>query len=235
MSRRAGEKGRPALIYVLGGALLVASIYLAFELGRYEGGYSVIDERRERTAADEALAERDANIEDLRRQIAVLETSREIDKETYAQVEANLSQLQAKIQAQEEELAFYRGIVSPQDGISGLRIQNFEVVPGDAEQRYIVRLVLVQGIIHNQRVSGVVKLHVSGSQDGAPVALDLADVATGPDTAEMAYRFRYFQGFEREVTLPVGFEPSSIEVEIMPSEPRGEPVKQSFSWSDLTG
>jgi Family of unknown function (DUF6776) len=235
MSQGLGKKGRPKVFYVLGTIVLGGALYLAFELGRFQSGYSLLDERHERIQAAAALAEREATIEDLRRQLAVFETSREIDRETYDQVEANLSDLQAKIQAQEEELAFYRGIVSPQDGLSGLRIQNVEVVPTASEQRYLVRLVLVQAIIHNQRVTGIVKLRVAGEQDGAAVTLDLADLAADGDGDDIAYQFRYFEGFERELNLPVGFEPSSIEVEIWPHEPRGETVKQSFPWSVVSG
>jgi Family of unknown function (DUF6776) len=235
MSQGLGKKGRPKVLYMLGIVVLGAALYLAFELGRFQSGYSLLDQRRERAQATATLAEREATIEDLRRQLAVFKTSREIDRETYDQVEANLSDLQAKIQAQEEELAFYRGIVSPQDGLSGLRIQNVEVVPTATEQRYLVRLVLVQAIIHNQRVTGIVKLHVAGQQDGAAVTLDLADLAADGDEADIAYQFRYFEGFERELTLPVGFEPSSIEVEIWPHEPHAQTVKQSFPWSVVSG
>ena len=65
-----------------------------------------------------------------------------------------MGELQAQIQAQEEELVFYRGIVSPQDGVAGLRIQSLEVLPGDGENRYLLRLLLVQAIVHSRRVAG---------------------------------------------------------------------------------
>ena len=67
--------------------------------------------------------------------IAIFETSREIDKETYARIQANLADLQARIQSQEEELMVYRGIVSPQDGAQGLRIQSLAVTPTEAVGR----------------------------------------------------------------------------------------------------
>ena len=229
-----GKKGRPKTLYLLGTIVLLGALYLAFELGRFQSGYSLLDQRHERETAAAELADRDATIDDLRRQLAVLETSREIDSETYAQVESNLSELQTKIQSQEEELAFYRGIVSPQDGLSGLRIQSAEIVPGDAERRYVVRLVLVQAIVHNRAVTGTVKLRVAGEQDGAATSLDLADVATD-GAGDIGYRFRYFEGFEREISLPVGFEPSSLEVEIWPRDPRGDTVKQSFPWTVVSG
>jgi len=112
---QADRRKRAVVSYVAAAVLLGAALVLSFELGRYRAGYARMDARRETTSLEEQIAERDAVIEDLRRQQAILETSREIDRETYDQVEADLDQLQAKMQAQEEELAFYRGIVSPGD------------------------------------------------------------------------------------------------------------------------
>lgn len=232
---RWGRQGKPIIVYLLGAALLPLGAYLAFELGRYQSGYSLLDQRRERDAYEFALIERDRTLDDLRRQIALLETSREIDRETYAQVEQNLGQLQERIQAQEEELAFYRGIVSPQDGLSGLRVQEFEVVPGEAERRYLMRLVLVQAIVHNRPVRGTARVQLMGMQDGIELELDLGQLAADEGGAELAYGFRYFQGFERELLLPEGFEPVRFDLEILPSEPRGEPVRRSFAWAAVLG
>ncbi|HEY7670843.1 MAG TPA: DUF6776 family protein, partial [Gammaproteobacteria bacterium] len=99
------------LASVVGAALLAAALYLSFELGRYRAGYAILDAQREVRALEELVAARDGTIEDLQRQEAIFETTEDIDRETYARIETTLDELQAKIQAQEEELAFYRGIV----------------------------------------------------------------------------------------------------------------------------
>lgn len=233
MIRPGNSRPRSFVGYLVSAALVVSGGYLLYELGRYQAGYSLLDLRNERVAAQTALAERDASIEELRRQLTLLETSREIDRETYAEVEKNLSQLQARIQAQEEELAFYQGIVSPDDGVAGLRIQSLEVSPADAEQRYTLRMVLVQAIIHDRRVSGTVRLNVAGTRDGQPMDLDLGDLAPDGAPDDLAYAFRYFQNLEREFVLPVGFEPDRLDVEIWPREPRGQEVSHSFEWSAI--
>lgn len=222
--------------------VLVVLAYLCFQLGRDQAGYAELEYRREIRALGAQLAETRAANEELRRQVAIHETSRDIDRETYKQVEKDLGELQARIQAQEEELVFYRGIVSPQDGVAGLRLQNFEVIPSDGERRYLLRMVLVQGIVHSRRAAGVVKLRVAGTQAGKSVAIDLDDLVPedSPDRDargrfELAYAFRYFQALEAELELPVGFEPEKIDVEIRPAEPRGERSSQSLDWSAVGG
>lgn len=223
----------PVAGYVLIAALVVAVIYLTFELGRYRAGFAVLDHRRDVAALETRLREEQEASDELKRQLAIAQTSGEIDRETYARVEANLSDLQAKIQAQEEELVFYRGIVSPQDGVAGLRIQGVEALPGDGERRYLLRLVLVQAIVHSRRVSGSVKLQLEGIKDGQTAVFDAAELAVTEAGYDMAYEFRYFQGLETEVALPLGFEPMRINVEIWPNEARAERRTASFEWSTV--
>ena len=223
------------LVVVACAALLAAALYLSFELGRYRAGYAILDAQREIGALEGLIADRDATIENLRRQEAILETAEDIDRETYTRIEAMLDELQAKIQAQEEELAFYRGIVSPGDGVAGLRIQDFKIVSADSEQRHILRLILVQAIVHNQRVKGSVKVRLTGRLDSAPASFDLAELVADGEAQEIAYDFRYFQSIEHAMTLPVGFVPATVEVEIWPREPRGERTTRTFEWAAVTG
>ena len=216
--------------YALVAMLGLGSLYLAFELGRYQSGYSLLDQRRAQTTLEQRLTEEQSANDELRRQLAIAETAGEIDRATYSQVESTLGELQAKIQAQEEELVFYRGIVSPQDGVAGLRIQSLEVLPSDGEGRYLLRLLLVQAIVHSRRVSGAVKLQLEGIRDGQTVSFDAAELAAPGEPYDMAYEFRYFQGLETELALPGSFEPQRVAVEIWPNEARAERINQTFDW-----
>jgi hypothetical protein len=224
------RRRRPVSLLALTGALTVGSLYLVFELGRHQGGYSILDHRRDRAELAAGLAEEQATNEELRRQLAIVETASEIDRATYEQIRAMLGELEAQIQAQEEELVFYRGIVSPQDGIAGLRIQSLEVLPGDGEGRHLLRLLLVQSIVHSRRLSGNVKLQLEGMRDGQMASFDVAELVAPGEPYDMAYEFRYFQGLETELQLPAGFEPLNVIVEIWPNEARAERINQTFEW-----
>jgi hypothetical protein len=220
---------------VLAAAVAVGSLYLAFELGRYRSGFSLFDTRRERNALEQQLEKEQTATDELRRQLAIAETSGEIDRATYDQIKSSLSDLEAHIQAQEEELVFYRGIVSPQDGVAGLRIQSLEVLPSDGERRHLLRLLLVQAIVHSRRVSGAVKLQLEGTQDGQTTSFDIAELVVPGESYDMAYEFRYFQGLEAELALPAGFEPQRVLVEIWPNEARAERINQTFEWREVAG
>lgn len=225
-----------SLIFAAAAVVLALAILgLAFELGRYQAGFSLFDQRVRLDALSAVIADRDTEIDRLQRQQAILETSGDIDAETYSAVEAELSELQARIQGLEEELAFYRGIVSPGDGVAGLRIQTVELFQGSAVDRYALRLLLVQSIVHNDRVTGTVRLSVSGTIGAEETSLGLDELAAGSGETEIAYGFRYFQSIEQELELPANFMPSQIQIEIWPREPQGDTVTQVFPWAQLAG
>ena len=232
---RSSKNRKPVLFYAAGAGLIVAIGFLCFELGRYSADYSMFDEGREVAARDALIRERDATIEELLRQLAILETSGDVDRETYKAVEANLGELQARIQAQEEELVFYRGIVSPGDGVAGLRIQNIEVEPENMEQRHRLRLLLVQAIVHNERVTGTVRVKIRGGLGDGLAELELEELVGEGEAAEIPYGFRYFQRIEQALIFPVGFVPEQLEIEILPSVPRGSAQTQTFSWAAVSG
>ncbi len=216
-------------------AVLAGTGYLVFELGRYQGGYSVLDQRREQEALQQIISQQAADADELRRQITVLQTSQEIDRETYALVESSLSELQLRIQSQEEELAFYQGIISPEDGYAGLRIQSISFTAAELEQHYILRLVLVQSITHDRRVTGVVRLHIEGSRAGEADELSLDEILIDAESGNIPYAFRYFQGLQGVVVLPADFEPDQVNVEIRPQGAGGQPILHSFEWSTVAG
>lgn len=226
---------KPWILKVLTVVIVAGGFVLAYELGRLNGGFSFLDQRNERESLNAIIAERDRTIEDLQRTIAILETSQDIDRETYAQVEVNLDELQARIQAQEEELAFYRGIISPEDGVAGLRVQTLELRPTETSDSYVLHLVLVQAITHDRRVSGTVRFDIAGTLGGDHVRYGLDELLGEESVASLAYSFRYFQDLQRELVLPNGFRPTEVLLEIRPREPSGDALEQSFDWASVAG
>lgn len=216
---------------VLIGAVLgsVLACYLMYEWGRFEGGYSKfaeIQHRRELSAKMEALQEENDR---LRAEIASAQLARNVDTKAYADVEKNLADLQAQVLKHREQLTFYRGIVSPEDGIGGLRVQRFQVLPNGPEHHYRLRLVLVQSMRQEAVVSGAVIVQIEGVRNNRPVQLALpqAGVTTRAD-GQLPFQFRYFQNIEQDIVLPDGFEPRAVNVEVRSA--RLAPVRESYPW-----
>lgn len=214
-----------AIVGLLGGLLL---LYVIYEWGRFAGGYSKFAEvqrRRELAAQIETLEQEN---EKLRGDIAKAELARNVDNKSYGVVEKNLEDLQAQVLKQREELTFYRGIVSPEDGIGGLRIQGFQVQSGGAPRHYRLLLVLQQSMREDAVVSGSVNVQIEGVRANRPEQLGLTQLGEGARANGLPFKFRYFQKFEQAVVLPEGFEPRAVNVEVRST--RLAPVRESYPW-----
>ncbi|HWP94536.1 MAG TPA: DUF6776 family protein [Gammaproteobacteria bacterium] len=215
-------------VAVVGMVLGVAATVLgAFEYGRYRAGFDGFAARGERARLERELDEARNTISSLRDQVALLERSIEIDHAARNEVKGSLAELQDEILELREELAFYRGIVSPEDEESGLKVQSFRLTAGAVPRIVHFRLVLIQAIKHDKRTMGGVDIVVHGMRNGQPARFDYNELSPslpGP----LAFSFRYFQDFEGEFMLPDGFVPSRVEIEVTPRG--GTPIRRSYEW-----
>lgn len=209
---------------------LLVSAYLIFELGRIQAKYNIVDAVSNEQALVAEIVDLEDQITQLKQEIALLQTHRDIDREAYQAVETNLGELQKKIQEQRDAIAFYKGIVSPADGGRGLRVQDLKVTKGKEDRQYHVRLVLVQVKQHDRSVNGEVGFSVEGDQNGADVTYTLEQLVPADADSDWPFSFRYFQNFDRELYLPAGFTPEKINIEVISRTKSIASVKQSFLW-----
>lgn len=216
-------------------ALVVVGGYLVYEFGRIQAGYDLVDAASERRDYEQHIETLEDEIGALKEQVAMLETHRDIDREAYREVEASLTELQAKIQEQRDAIAFYRGIVSPADGNKGLRVQDLKLTRGRNEHEYNIRLVLVQALKHDRKVSGNVNLTIEGDLDGVEKTFSYAELLPEDSEAAWAFSFRYFQDFNRQVVLPDGFTPQRVKVEVQSKTRSISSIEESFAWTMSQG
>ena len=225
------DSGRTAAFRVAIAVLVLVVAYLVFEFGRISAGYDTVEAGDAQQALKDQIAQLEGTIVDLKQEVALLETNREVDRESYRQVEDSLSTLQAKIQEQRDAIAFYRGIVSPSDGKSGLRVQDINVTRGKKEREFNVRLVLVQAMKHDRKVSGDVNLTIAGRQGDVDTSYVLSELLPADAERSWPFSFRYFQDFNRLLVLPDGFTPERITVEVRSRTRSISSIEESFAWS----
>ena len=227
--------GRSGVMRVAVAIAIVVGIYLVFEFGRIRADYNIADAIDQKQEYNSEIKGLENQIAELNQEIALLETHREIDVEAYKVVEADLIDLQRKIQEQRDAIAFYRGIVSPADGGRGLRVQDFKVTKGKKEGQFHMRLVLVQVMQHDRSVKGDVEFSLEGSQDGKAKTYSLQELQPTDAKNNWPFAFRYFQDFDRELILPSGFTPEKINIEVKSRTKSIASVKQSFLWQTAQG
>lgn len=208
--------------------VLVATAWFAYQRGQLSAGFdaAAVNADRERLQAE--VDRLTAQNSTLTAKVAELEASRRMDREAYSEVERTLGELQSQLSRQGDDLAFYRSIVSPADGIQGLRIQSFEVDQGAAARDFVLKLTLIQAMRHDSNASGMANVVIHGMQGDRPTRYSVGELL-GKPRAQLPFSFRYFQVLEQDVTLPEGFQAFEAEVQVRSSKLRF-PMQQSFPW-----
>ncbi len=224
---------RPWLTRMLLGLGIIALLiggWTLFDYGRYLAGYNraeCADERQTLLAVRKKLEQ---NVDSLREQKALLERAAQIEREAYNELDTTLKELQGEILELKEELAFYRGIVSPQDASSGLHLQRFKIEANGESQRYRYKLVLTQVLKNDRMATGKVRLSIDGMMGNQTRTLKLKELSE-KRVNELNYRFKYFQKLEGNLKLPQGFTPFRVKVQIIPRNRKRNSIEKTINWS----
>lgn len=224
---------RNGMVYTILAVLVLATIAGAFEFGRLRAGFNATDSERARLRAESEIDSLTRVNRELRERIALLERSSEIDREAREQVQGSLSAMQDELLELREELAFYRGIVSPEDAQAGLRIQGFSIAHRPESDLYRFRLVLIQTIKHDRRATGRVEVTVHGVRDGEPASIPLRELVTG-EMEEISYSFKYFQDFEGDMRIPSGFSPLRVDIAVLPGGRATDAIRRTLDWNEAS-
>lgn len=168
----------------------------------------------------------------LREQVAILERAQQVEGKAYQNVDVHLRNLQDEVLALKEEVAFYRGIVSAGKE-KGLNIQTFIVDKETSPGAYRFQLVLTQHLKRVKKITGKVKLKVTDEADGSPKELLLSDM-DGKQANALDFEFKFFQRIEGRFTLPSGFKPERLQINVVSSGKKPASVEKSFEWRGLT-
>ena len=196
----------------------------------------MLDHRRERAGLAAHLADERSVSDELRRQLAIAETAGDIDRATYSQVESHAGRpASARFRRRKKSSCSIAASFRRRTASRAFESKVSRRCRATARAAICVRLLLVQAIVHSRRVSGAVKLQLEGMQDGQTASFDAAELVVPGEPYDMAYEFRYFQGLETELALPVGFEPQRMTSKIWPNEARAERINQTFEWPAIAG
>ena len=230
MTEAGSPQPRRFWLYGALAAMLLAVLagWAGYGFGQRSAGHDAAVEAEKRAVVQDQTDRLEFENKRLNARVGELEMARRLDRDAYGQVEATLGDLQSQLARQSDDLAFYRSIVSPADGIQGLRIQRFEVLPGDEPRQVRLKLTLVQAMRHESIVAGLAQITLIGVKDDVPARFSVGDLL-GKPRAELPFSFRYFQTIEQAVILPQGFEPFETDVRVHSSKLR-TPVQQTFAW-----
>lgn len=213
---------------VLIGAFVGTSYWL-FQHAQERAGFDRQKAAELRGSLEDRVEELDSDNEKLRARIAVLERASQIDRESNTKVRDRVKELQDENLELKQELAFYRGIVSPEDRKAGLKIQSFQLSRGQNPGEFRYKLILTQVLKNDKVAQGNLEFAVVGVLNGRPEELPLSKLSQGTGD-RLAFKFKFFQNFEGDIQLPPGFRPEAVTLVVTPSGKGLEKLEQQYEW-----
>lgn len=208
--------------------VFVLAVWGAFKWGEAEGEakLAITQKHVEQLTRVESQL-RDAN-KKLAAGLAQVERQLQIDKAAYQELRGMLETSNNEITGLRNEIKFYRSIISPEDGKSGVRIQDFVTVL-ENERQVQYKLVLIQALQHSKEFNGAVSFAVKGAENGQAKVIELSRHGTEP----VAVKFKYFQNVSGTLVVPDGFRPQEIKVSVSPAKRSLPALEQWYPWPEV--
>lgn len=170
----------------------------------------------------------------LREHSEIQQMQGEMDRATLELVRLEMAAQQEKIVKLEEGLAFYQGLMAPEEIARGFTLRELELLPTDSASRFLFRLVAQQATVKHTTLKGSITLELYGLSGGEMLTFPLADLSDDIEDNAIALRFRYFQAIEGELVVPDNFVPQGFTVVANSTSPRKIVLREDYPWEVQT-
>ena len=138
----------------------------------------------------------------------------EIDQTTLKDLAKSLQNVQEENTTLREDNAFFRNLLSPDQGPGPISIYYFKIERNPilaGEYRY--RLLLLKADKREKEFVGSVQFLVTGEQAGGKATYTYPDAKLGKSQA-ISINFKYYQRLEGAFQLPAGFTPKNVQIRV---------------------
>lgn len=157
--------------------------------------------------------------------ISLLKTEVKIKEQAIKELQLSISQMSEDNSLLKAEVAFYENLLSHKDGINKLRV--FEITAEPRDDWISLQVVLAQKLEKAKVVTGKLSLKLKGIQAGKGEEIDLIKQFK----LNNDYEFKYFQVKKYTISLPNGFNPTTLLVELKGKNK--QTISELFQWSDV--
>jgi hypothetical protein len=210
-----------ALLVTGGGAYLYG-----FTTGARENGNA----RGERDELRGTVAELEQDNAVLRGRLLSLEQTGSVDQQALDNVRQTIVALREKISQLEEDVLFYKQIMSPENAESGLVIGQLDLVATDTPGTIRYKMELKQQGNNENLITGHANINVLGMRDYEEVSIPLHELSQSHPEKNIRLQFRYFQNIEGQLVLPDDFEPVKVQILAVAEGKNKKNVQKSFGW-----
>lgn len=216
---------RSALLLV---AIIAICLFCGYRIGNFYHGFQVQTLAQQENRLDmlyQKLVEKSQRIN-------TLEVELEVERMANLRSQQDLKAIEQEHFQVKKELAFYEKVMAPEKQANGLVIDGIKLTKTESANHYRFQVILVQQLLRKRYAKGYVELSLTGSLDGKPTKLSLAEVSS-ITKKELSFSFQYFQIVSGELTLPENFIAEKVDVSAI--LPKGKwqtynRVDHSYSW-----
>jgi len=203
-----------------------AGVYYGYSRGTNEN----IDVRIERDQLSANVNSLETELETLQQDFVNLQQASLVDRQAVIEVQDMLVGLR-EINAQlEEDVLFYRQIMSPENDESGLAIGQLDLSATEEENRIRYHIELKQLANNENVISGYANVNILGMQEGSEVSFPLRSIAVDENQLDIRLQLRYFQNIEGELIIPENFVPETVQILAVAQGENAKTVQKNFVW-----
>ena len=160
-----------------------------------------------------------------------MERSGALDQKINETGERTISELRDKLSSLEQDLTYYRNVISERTDTTGLMVSEWNLMRIEQSDRYRYKLaVRQQDADGDTYLTGFVNVHVVGNQSGKAVSYSLDEISEEQEQNDIKLRFKFFQYIEGELTLPQDFLPEYVRISGTETSPVSKTIDRNYSW-----
>lgn len=207
--------------------VVLAALVAAFLGGAFLGYSESVALSAQIRGLEQAGAELEERVSELRQQNAMLERSQQIDREANRSAREQLRESQERRLELEKEVSFLRRLF--REGGGGiLQVKDFSLEQ-TAEREFAYRFTVTQLVPDFGWSEGSVEVRLVGREGEEERSLTLAQLE-GSEPTEHRMRFQNFQSFEGQLRLPDALDAERLVVEVKPKTKNLIPASETFPW-----
>lgn len=213
---------------------LVAFTWSAYDFGFNHGIATGAQAVRDRDRANRELSQSEKLIKAQQQQIADLKVGNQVDTKANQDVRQTIASLQGKVADLNEQISFYKAVMSPSADEMGLHIYRLDLKTTDQPGKYHYNLLLThifnkRGVNRHNYIEGRVSMSVVGMKGNEQTSIPIDKLSTD-DADNYRFRFKYFQNIDGDLTIPAGFTPTQL---VVIAQARGKDatrLEKKFQW-----
>jgi hypothetical protein len=207
-------------------SLMVLAV-VTFLIGKYSNIDMLNAFKGQKQTWDEVNQQLTEENEAQQKTISLLQTELKIKDQAISELQKSLAIVSQEKASFRADLVFYENLLSHKNDIKSLRV--FDIKAHQSDNLVTLKLVLAQKLEKAQVIDGTVKLTLRGIKEDKGNEIDLIKQFN----LDNQFSFKYFQVKKYTISLPNGFNPTKLLVELQDKDKKQKAVSEQFLWSDI--